>query len=209
MSLYVDNDYVAPDFIHAGVFIYWGSKTIFVPRTSLPVIQADPEIRSLDLDQFRLTLKDLEDDEAGMPYPITHRHNTEVVLSGVTYARTIEIVNGYRVEFESGPYSVSCIGANHNLADVKVANQVSLIIGNSAGLIVTQAGAAAANVWGHLVEAGYTAEELLRLVAAVLIGNATGLEGGSPIFRDLADTKNRVEAAYASGNRTVTTKDGS
>jgi len=38
------------------------------------------------------------------------------------------------------PYTVRCVGANHNIADVKTVNQVSLIIGNSAGLIVVETG---------------------------------------------------------------------
>jgi len=100
----------------------------------------------LDVDAFRLALKDLEDDANGMQLPDTHRHNTQIILSGVTYARTVEIINGFTVEFEDGQYVVTCVGANHNLADVKVANQVSLIIGNSAGLIVTGGSVVDANI---------------------------------------------------------------
>lgn len=113
--------------------ITWGTKVIYVPKADLTFISG--VLYELDVDAFRLELKDLEDNEVGMPFPDTHVHNTEVVLSGVTYARTVEIVNGYTVEFEDGQYVVRCVGANHNLADVKVANQVSLIIGNAAGLI--------------------------------------------------------------------------
>lgn len=73
----------------------------------------------------------------------THRHNTSVVLSGVTYARTIEIINGYTITFEDtgSPYTVSCVGANHNLADVvNFTSEVSLIVGNSAGLVASEGG---------------------------------------------------------------------
>jgi hypothetical protein len=43
------------------------------------------------------------------------------------------------VEFEDGQYTVNCVGANHNISDVKVANQVSLIVNNAAGLITNSA----------------------------------------------------------------------
>jgi len=112
------------------------THVISVPRTDLTLIQSSPEIRELNLNSFRLELKALEDNQA---YNIcmlkTHRHNTEVTLSGLTYARIIEILAPYTVEFEDGQYTINCTGANHNLGDVKVPNQVSLIINNAAGLI--------------------------------------------------------------------------
>jgi hypothetical protein len=117
------------------ISITWGTKVIYVPKADLTLIQASPEIRELDLDWFRLELKDLEDGEEGMCFPDTHRHVTETTLAGLTYARIVEIINGYTVEFEDGQYTVNCVGANHNVSDVKVANQVSLIINNAAGLI--------------------------------------------------------------------------
>jgi hypothetical protein len=105
----------------------------------MTLLQSSPEIRELDLNAFRLELKDLEDGLEGMPFLKTHNHNTEVTLSGLTYARIVEVLDPYTVEFENAQYTVSCTGANHNLADVKVANQVSLIINNAAGLITNAA----------------------------------------------------------------------
>jgi len=109
-----------------------------VPKNYLTFISG--VLYELDVDQFRLDLKDLEDNEEGMPFPDTHSHKTELTLSGVTYVRSVEIINNYTVEFEDGQYVVRCVGANHNIADVKVANQVSLIIGNSAGYIKIETG---------------------------------------------------------------------
>lgn len=112
------------------------THVINVPRADLTLTQSSPEIRELNLNDFRLELKALEDNQN---YNIcmlkTHDHNTEVTLSGLTYARIIEILAPYTVEFEDGQYTINCSGANHNLGDVKVANQVSLIINNAAGLI--------------------------------------------------------------------------
>lgn len=113
-----------------------GTQRIFVPRADMPVIQVSPEVRQLDLDDFRLELKDLEANRVeGIVYPDTHRHVTEALLSGIPYARLVEILDPYTVEFEDGQYTVVLVGANTNLGDVKVANQVSLTTNNSAGLI--------------------------------------------------------------------------
>jgi len=109
---------------------------IYVPKVDLTLIQPSPEVRELDVNNFRLWLKDYEDDpDYGIYLYKTHTHNTEVTLSGLTYARIVEILYPYTVEFEDGQYTINCIGANHNIADVKVANQVSLIVNNAAGLI--------------------------------------------------------------------------
>ncbi|MHC4950704.1 MAG: hypothetical protein ACYTEU_06920 [Planctomycetota bacterium] len=122
------------------ISVNWPTKVINVPKADLTLIQASPvEIRELDLNAFHRTLRSLEDDPDGIGFVKTHLHNTEVTLSGLTYARIIEIINGYTVEFEDGQYTVNCTGANHNLGDVKVANQVSLIINNAAGLITNTA----------------------------------------------------------------------
>lgn len=133
------------------ISINWATKVITVPRADLSNLGGG--IYELDVDAFRLELKDIEDSEAGQVFPATHRHNTQVTLSGVTYARTFEVINGYTVEFEDvgSSYTVKCSGANHNLADVKVVNQVSLLIGNSAGLISVQTGTSPADLWGALL----------------------------------------------------------
>jgi len=117
------------------ISVDWGQKIINVPKADTTLVQSTPtEIRQLDLDTFRLTLKDLEDDAQGMPYLDTHRHNTTVTVGGVTLARVIKIINGYTVTFEDGQYAVNLAGANSNVADVTNVNQVSIRSANSAGL---------------------------------------------------------------------------
>lgn len=120
--------------------INWLTRVITVPQADLTLI-AGTRYR-LDVDAFRLALKDLEDSEEGMSMPDTHSHATQRTLSGVTYARQLEIINGYTVTFQDvgTPYRVECVGANHNIADVQNTNNVSLVIGNSAGLIVVETG---------------------------------------------------------------------
>jgi hypothetical protein len=124
------------------ISIDWGTKVISVPQSYLTNITGT--LYELDTNQFRLDLKALEDDEAGMPFPDTHRHNTEVTVVGVTYARVIEIINDYSITFEDGQYSVRLAGSNNNFFDVENGilnqNQVQVIAQNAAGLIVTAEG---------------------------------------------------------------------
>lgn len=123
------------------ISINHATKVITIPQADLTFISGS--LYELNVNTFRKSLKDLEDDVDGMILLDTHRHNTEVTLAGVTLARTVEIINGFTITFENLQYSVRCVGANHNISDVKNVNQVSLIIGNSAGLIVSGSGVTA------------------------------------------------------------------
>jgi len=114
---------------------------IYIPKADLEQTRVSPEVRKLDLDVFRMALKSLEDNsDYGIYLPKTHDHNTQATLGGLIYARMIIMLSPYTIEFQDGQYAVNCIGANHNIYDVKVANQVSLIINNAAGLVNTQVG---------------------------------------------------------------------
>jgi hypothetical protein len=115
------------------ITIDWPTKVISVPQADLVLVSGS--LYELDTDTFRLALKSLEDDQEGMTFPDTHRHNTIVELGGVSYARTVEIINGYTVTFEDGAYRVRLAGSNNNIADVTNINQVSIASNNSAGLI--------------------------------------------------------------------------
>ena len=117
------------------ITVDWGTKIINVPKADTQLVSAGPpEIRQLDIDAFRLVLKDLEDDPEGMPFIQTHNHNQPVTVGGVTLARVFEIINGYTVTFEDGQYAVNLVGANSNISDVANVNQVSIRSANSAGL---------------------------------------------------------------------------
>lgn len=60
------------------------------------------------------------------------------------------------------------------------------------------------------VETGYSMRGVLRLISAALLGKATGLNTGSPVFRDITDTKDRITGTSdASGNRSASTLDPS
>lgn len=66
----------------------------------------------------------------------------------------------------------------------------------------------AAAVWAEMVEAGFSAAALLRLLAAQAAGDATGLDGASTTFLSLDGTRSRITGQVAGGVRTVTLRDG-
>lgn len=132
------------------VSIDWSTFVITVPKADMTLIQASPEIRELDLDWLRLQLKALEAGVEGIVFDDTHIHNTEVTLGTVTYARVIEVISPYTIEFEDGAYLVDLVGANSNVGDpsIRVVNQVSANSNNSAGLVNNAAGVAS-SVWSN------------------------------------------------------------
>lgn len=63
-------------------------------------------------------------------------------------------------------------------------------------------------VWDEAVDGAVTARQSLRLSNAALGGKASGLATTNAKFRDLADTKDRIDATVdTSGNRTAVTRD--
>ncbi len=117
------------------ISINWATRVIYVPKVDTTLLQSAPiEIRELNIDIFRLALKDLEDSEAGMMFPDTHVHYPGVTVGGVTLAMVINIINDYTITFEDGQYAVNLVGANSNVGDRINVNQVSVRSANSAGL---------------------------------------------------------------------------
>jgi hypothetical protein len=65
-----------------------------------------------------------------------------------------------------------------------------------------------ATIWGRLVETGYTAEEILRVAAAVLAGKVSGTVTNAPVFRAINDSKVRLSATTNdTGDRLTVTID--
>lgn len=81
-----------------------------------------------------------------------------------------------------------------------------------AALVVTGTGLSTANVgeavWAYLVDSGYSAAEAQRILLAVAAGQTSGAGTSEMIFRDLADTKDRITGTMdGSGNRTAVAVD--
>lgn len=66
----------------------------------------------------------------------------------------------------------------------------------------------AASVWQRAIEAGFTAEQILRILAAHAAGAATGLEGSDPQFTGLDGTTVRIDGTYSAGTRTIDSLNG-
>ena len=117
----------------------YSTKVITIPQSYRTLVSGT--LYELDTDAFRLDLADIQDSEEGIWADTMFVHNTEVTVAGTTFARTIEIINGYSIEFEDGSYSVRLAGSNNNIFDVEngilVQNSVQVIAQNSGGLIVT------------------------------------------------------------------------
>jgi hypothetical protein len=117
------------------ISIDYATKIIFVPRADLVEIQNTPSfVYQLNMEWFYREVADLQDDSAGMFEVDAVANTAPVDVGGVLLARVIQIINGYFVEFEDGQYAVNLTGANTNLQDVTIVNQVSIRPNNSAGL---------------------------------------------------------------------------
>ena len=135
---YVDANYMLEDYVNEGIYIDWGTRIIFIPKEETQLVQSTPiEIRQLDVNTFRLALKDLEDSDEGISSVDTHKHNTPVTISGITLARVVEIINNFTITFEDGNYAINVVGGNSNIGDVVNLNKVSVRVANSAGLTET------------------------------------------------------------------------
>ena len=196
---------------------------ISVPQADLTLITGS--LYELDTETvFRQGVIDLLDDEQGIVLEDAIVHNTEVTVAGTTFARTIEVINGYSVTFTpDSQYTVRLAGSNNNIFDVENSilnqNQVQLISQNSAGLIQisTGSGLSAAQdtklteVHGELrsIEGGEHHSWLMRIFLAALGNILAGAATTTLTMRDKADTKDRITATVdADGNRSAVTLDG-
>lgn len=63
-------------------------------------------------------------------------------------------------------------------------------------------------VWQKVLDNGLQAQQLMRLLASAAGGEASGLDKLNPVYRSLADDKNRITATTDKyGNRTSITLD--
>jgi len=81
--------------------------------------------------------------------------------------------------------------------------------GSTVDSTVLTSDAIASAVWGQVIEAGFSAEQIVRLLAAHAAGAATGLEGANPQFTGLDGSTIRIDGTYVLGTRTIDALDGS
>lgn len=81
--------------------------------------------------------------------------------------------------------------------------------GNAANTGELTPEAVAAAVGARVLEAGFTYDQVLRLLAAHAAGNGADLNGSAPEFTGLDGTTVRLAATLAGGTRTITTRNAS
>ena len=119
---------------------------IIVPQADLTNVGGS--LYEHDTNAFRNELKTLEAAQTGIVFEDTHRHNTEYTVAGITYARSVEVLNStnstqtdeYEIFYDPDTqYSVRLTGSNNNIFDIQnmiLANTVTQVIPtNSAGII--------------------------------------------------------------------------
>lgn len=109
----------------------------------------------LDTIAFWNDLKALEASEEGIPFGDLQTHNSAYTIAGTTYADAVALLCEVKFEDTSQEYSVVLAGSNNDIFDVVggvlvPTPLVTVISGNSAGLVITDI-------------SGLTAEEAERL----------------------------------------------
>lgn len=103
------------------------------------------------------------------------------------------VVNAAGTAWNSGAISASTL-AGDTITAAKLASDVGTEIATA--------------VWAYVVEGSYTAVQFMRGFAAALMGKATGLDTGNPVYRDTGDSKDRIDATTdTDGNRSAVTLD--
>ena len=159
------------------------TRRFTVPEGDLTLVGGT--LYSLDTDAFRKEVTSLLSSEPYIWMPDAYIHNTEVTVAGTTFARTIEFINGYSVEFDDagGAYSVRLEGSNNNIFDIQngilVQNLIQVIPTNSAGLIrgdePTSPAAVATAVWAADPATNTDADTMGGLIVGLLQGIDTNV----------------------------------
>ena len=154
------------------------NKIVTVPQSDCTLVSGT--FYTLDTNWFKNELNKELSDEQHIWVEDIYIHNTEVgPIAGTTFARTIQIINGWMVEFSpDAQWTVQLEGSNNDIWSVGdgilVQNQVQVIPTNSAGLITggtATGGATAQEVWEYILTSGDEAQvELIK--ARLNAGNA-------------------------------------
>ena len=123
--------------------IDYSTNIIFVPKAYTQFVSTDPqtglEVRQMNLTTFAQDIADLQDDAEGVWAPTAFEYTAPVSVGGVQLAPVVIILSPYTIEYEDGQYAVNLVGANTNVQDKTVVNQVSIRPNNSAGLTFSDA----------------------------------------------------------------------
>ena len=143
----------------------WVNKIITIHKADMTQVEVSPyEIYELSLEDFWETIHDLQDNIVAMPFIEIMDNTPPAILGTTTFARTLQIINGWKILFENDDYLVDIVDGNSNLAQNTVRNQVSVYTNNSAGLIEGGAGgsgATAEEVWDEFLDGKRARDRLI------------------------------------------------
>ena len=113
--------------------VNWDSRIISIPQSDL--VDLGNNVYKLDLELCHQELRRLEwEFYEGLSREQILDYTPPTLAGGVIYAAFVILINEYWIEFEDGQYAVNFDGANTNIQDYTVVNQVSIRPNNSAGL---------------------------------------------------------------------------
>jgi len=127
-----------------GILVDGPTKVITVNQIDCTLVSGS--LYSLDTEAvFRTQVNAWSASEEGLPYQRPIDHNSEYTVFGATYARKVEVINSFSVQFlPDTDWSVLLQGSNNNIADIEngilIKNSVLPIPNNAAGLIVRESG---------------------------------------------------------------------
>lgn len=132
----------------------WNTLTFSVPQGDLTLITGTLYEMNTETD-YRQAINAIMASEEGIVFEDSIDHNTDYTVAGVTYARKIEMINGYSLVFTpDSAWTVRFAGSNNNLFDVENGilnqNQVQVISANSAGLVDISANIYQAKGWAFI-----------------------------------------------------------
>ena len=176
-----------------------------------------------DTDVQRKAMWDLLSSEPYIWMDEAFIHNTEVTDAGVTYARTLEMINGYSITLEDtgSAYTANFVGSNNNFFDIEnsILNPTPLVTiqsNNSAGLqtVVSGSGVTPGDVtdiknaiFDEIMENSESFADQTRLIRADAAGSIRKA-GDVHRVRNAADDKDRITATATAADRDVTATDG-
>lgn len=199
-----------PVFLSDSVYFHIGTSSATTGAAtnadSTPVVSVEedgtlmgyaPTVTNITTGLYRVQV----DATAGNGFEAGKRYSLYVVatVGGVTGRDGVGEFEVLAVDLNTGVASVSGLTA----ANLDVAVSTRAAAGDNMGL----SAGGVASVWAAVLESGLTATELIRLIAAAVQGNATGLESGTPAFKSIDGLTTRIDGTYAAGVRTITTRD--
>lgn len=177
---------------------YWrqGSAKASITEAALAALtsaHADGGVEFIDDGVFRLDLPDAAC-AAGVPFVVVGGSATSVIIDPLIIELATHDASSFITATQSGLATSATATAIKAKTDNLPADPASAAVIAAAFSSVPQ------SVWARALATGYTADQLVRIIAAVLAGKAT-VSDGTYTFRDVGDTKDMVVATASNGER--------